>query len=49
MFISGYGYVIDDHIPFEIDHIVPLNKGGLDIEKNLRYTCRTCNRSKGSS
>ncbi len=32
----------------EIDHIIPLERGGLDDESNLQVTCRRCNRSKGS-
>lgn len=31
-----------------IDHIVPVVKGGSNSESNLAYTCFTCNNSKGS-
>lgn len=31
-----------DNAP-EIDHIIPLSKGGLHIESNLRCSCRKCN------
>lgn len=30
----------------EVDHEVPLSKGGTDDEENLRCYCRSCNRSK---
>lgn len=32
---------------FEIDHIKPMNEGGLTEEKNLQILCRHCNRVKG--
>lgn len=32
----------------EIDHIVPLSKGGITSEKNLQTLCWRCNRSKGA-
>lgn len=30
----------------EIDHIVPISKGGESVEKNLQILCRSCNRKK---
>lgn len=30
----------------QIDHIVPVSKGGSTTESNLRATCKECNRSK---
>ncbi len=36
--------LVDDEIVF--DHIIPLSKGGVTEEKNLRVTCSSCNRSK---
>jgi 5-methylcytosine-specific restriction endonuclease McrA len=33
----------------EIDHIVPLAKGGTSEERNLQALCRRCNRSKGTT
>lgn len=27
----------------EVDHIIPLSKGGLHVESNLRCACRKCN------
>ena len=31
----------------EVDHVIPLSKGGLHTESNLRCSCRKCNRWKG--
>ena len=33
-------------IPFQIDHIIPLNKGGKTVAENLQVLCRKCNASK---
>lgn len=33
---------------FDIDHVVPLSKGGADDEDNLVAACPRCNRSKGA-
>jgi len=33
----------------EIDHIIPISKGGLSIESNLQCLCWKCNRTKGSN
>ena len=35
-----------NRIPFQIDHIIPLNKGGKTILENLQVLCRKCNASK---
>ena len=32
---------------FQVDHIVPMNKGGKSIPENLQILCRKCNGSKG--
>lgn len=37
----------NDVISFEIDHIVPLLRGGATTKENLILACRHCNRSKG--
>ena len=31
---------------YELDHIVPVSKGGTDTLQNLQLLCRRCNRSK---
>ena len=33
--------------PFEIDHVIPVCKGGQTIKANLVTACLTCNRRKG--
>lgn len=38
----------EPHLLLEIDHIVPVSKGGLTTEENLQTLCWRCNRSKGS-
>ncbi len=32
----------------EIDHIIPLSRGGTNELSNLQILCRTCNRKKGA-
>jgi 5-methylcytosine-specific restriction endonuclease McrA len=44
--ICGLGFMVDD--PWEIDHDVPLARGGTNHERNLRLTHATCNRGKAS-
>ena len=38
----------EPNLLLEIDHIVPISKGGLTTEDNLQTLCWRCNRSKGS-
>lgn len=38
----------EPNLLLEIDHIVPLSKGGLTTESNLQTLCWRCNRKKGS-
>ena len=35
-------------VTLEIDHILPVSKGGGNSLLNLRFLCRTCNRSRGN-
>ena len=35
--------------PLELDHIVPVSKGGLNTIENAQPLCRSCNASKGAS
>ena len=34
--------------PFELDHIIPVSRGGGNDQENLTCACRACNRSKGA-
>ena len=34
--------------PFEIDHIIPLYRGGGNVPDNIAVACPTCNRSKSA-
>lgn len=34
-------------IYFQVDHIIPMNKGGKSVADNLQILCRQCNGSKG--
>lgn len=38
----------EPHLLLEIDHIVPVSKGGLTTEDNLQTLCWRCNRTKGA-
>jgi hypothetical protein len=38
----------EPHLLLEVDHIVPLSKGGLSVPENLQTLCWKCNRSKGA-
>lgn len=38
----------EEHLLLEVDHIIPLSKGGLSIEENLQTLCWRCNRTKSN-
>lgn len=44
----GVSVAQEPHLLLEIDHIVPVSKGGLTTEENLQTLCWRCNRSKGA-
>ena len=35
-----------DDVPLTVDHIVPLSRGGADVESNIQPLCRRCNSTK---
>jgi 5-methylcytosine-specific restriction endonuclease McrA len=42
------GRTASDGIELEVDHIVPISKGGSTIGSNLQTLCRDCNRGKSA-
>jgi 5-methylcytosine-specific restriction endonuclease McrA len=36
----------DDGVRLEVDHIIPISKGGKTIMDNLQTLCKDCNRGK---
>lgn len=38
----------EPHLLLEIDHIIPVSKGGLSTEENLQTLCWRCNRTKSN-
>jgi hypothetical protein len=36
------------NFPFEIEHIIPVSRGGIDAEFNWALSCRSCNLYKSS-
>lgn len=40
-------YCGDTKGPFEVDHVMPRSRGGLDVDTNCVCACQRCNRSKG--
>lgn len=46
--LCGNGTHIEPNLLLEIDHIIPVSKGGLTNLENLQTLCWRCNRSKGA-
>ena len=38
----------EPHLLLEVDHIMPVSRGGLSLPENLQTLCWKCNRSKGA-
>lgn len=38
----------EPHLLLEVDHILPVSKGGLSVPENLQTLCWRCNRTKGA-
>lgn len=44
----GVSTAQEPHLLLEIDHIIPVSRGGLTAESNLQTLCWRCNRTKGA-
>lgn len=44
----GVSLAAEPHLLLEIDHIMPVSRGGLSTPDNLQTLCWRCNRSKGA-
>ena len=45
----GISLFDEPHLLLEVDHIVPIAKGGKTVDSNLQCLCWKCNRSKGAT
>lgn len=46
--ICGNSTYNEPNLLLEVDHIIPISKGGKTIDSNLQCLCWKCNRSKGN-
>jgi 5-methylcytosine-specific restriction endonuclease McrA len=46
--ICSVSVAAEPHLLLEVDHIVPVSRGGLSIPENLQTLCWRCNRSKSN-
>lgn len=44
----GVSVAAEPHLLLEVDHIMPVSRGGLSTPENLQTLCWRCNRSKGA-
>jgi len=42
------GRAAEDGVKLEVDHIIPVSRGGTNQPKNLRTLCTECNRGKAA-
>jgi len=42
-------YCKRNDVPIEVDHIIPISKGGKTIKSNLQVVCKKCNQGKNVS
>jgi hypothetical protein len=45
----GISIYEEPHLLLEVDHIIPIAKGGKTVDSNLQCLCWKCNRSKGAT
>ncbi len=46
--ICGNSTYNEPNLLLEVDHIIPISKGGKTVDNNLQCLCWKCNRSKGN-
>jgi len=46
-FVCQYCGACGSNVELEVDHIIPVSRGGTDEMSNLKTTCFDCNRGKG--
>lgn len=46
--LCGNSTMVEPNLLLEVDHIIPVSKGGLTAEDNLQTLCWKCNRHKGA-
>lgn len=44
----GVSVAAEPHLLLEVDHVIPVSKGGLSVPENLQTLCWKCNRAKGA-
>lgn len=44
----GVSVAAEPHLLLEVDHVIPVSRGGLSVPENLQTLCWKCNRSKGA-
>lgn len=44
----GISVAVEPHLLLEVDHVMPVSRGGLSTPENLQTLCWRCNRTKGA-